>query len=94
MNISLSMKNNRSNILGLSVSQVPYITYIMSQLFERINPKPKRVLEIGTCHGGLSVLLRIISIQNQFDFHTYDIKKLINCDKLFDIYAIRNLNLS
>jgi hypothetical protein len=59
---------------GLSVEQNANIIYPFNELINKI--KPSRVLEIGTFHGGLTLIIRDILDENKFnnsDLLTYDI---------------------
>lgn len=59
---------------GLAVSQNKQVGPVFENLFKTV--KPRRILEIGTFHGGLTILLRDILDKNHLEdcaFRTYDI---------------------
>jgi len=77
---------------GLAISQHSNIEQVFCSLL--LDLKPKRIIEIGTFHGGLALMIKDILDQNliSYNFRTYDtvdqvfLKDIVgNCPNL-DIY--------
>ena len=102
-NIEINLPNNSSKVCaqfeyrGLYVLQNPNIINAFEKLFLKI--KPKRVLEIGTEYGGLTLLLKDLLLKcdiKNFMVRTYDIKPpnlLINHEDLSKYIEIKIENM-
>lgn len=60
----------RSNILGLQMQQQRGIALFISDFLKQV--RPRRILEFGTGHGGLSVILNLYSYKHGIRFHTFE----------------------
>jgi cephalosporin hydroxylase len=102
-NVIINLPDNSSKVYpqfdykGLYTLQSPNIIDVFEKLFLKI--KPKRILEIGTEYGGLTLLLKDILLKcniENFIVRTYDIKPsefLINHKDLTDHIEIKIENI-
>ena len=89
--------------LGIRISQNDNAIPTFDRMFKELefnNTPIKRIIELGTFHGGLSVFLGIYCFMKNIPFITYDIKpfvhelsKVNNLFKSLNIdYRIKNIN--
>jgi len=72
---------------GLSMQQNRYAMPALGILFEY--SRPARIIEFGTYHGGLCVLLGLYGKTKNIPVYTYDIKDQIFYQDIFNFLGIR-----
>lgn len=98
-------KNFTQYYLGVRISQNDNAIPAFNKMFKELeinNTPVKRIIELGTFHGGLSIFLGIYCFMNDITFITYDIQpfvhelpKINNLFKILNInYKIKNINNS
>lgn len=59
-------------VLGMRMAQNGFAIYAISQLLDRLGEPPARIIELGTCKGGMSILLKLYAMTAGVEFVTFD----------------------
>lgn len=85
---------NRKNsmfIFGMGMAQNPYAPVAFNLFFNRLRDEGvqvRRIIELGTACGGLTVLLKLYCLQVHADLITYDCTDYRTCRDIFKLLGI------